>query len=575
MGPTGNCGRLIPCDNVRYANLMSQPTLSSLRQACVIVRAGGRCGTGFFVRSDLVLTCLHVVKDAVDNQSPIIVELRSRSVAAHLSSYDYEQDVAALRLDDPVGEIAPLSIAATGYKISVRQAVEFFGFPSSANSSGQLFHGEVDDVCGQDLRGGSALVIYSRNITAGAELQGFSGSPVCSKGVVIGQLRQIIPDAKDGAQFGRVFASPISHLNKILLTELSVPTEPVSPKLKTLPSHYDKDAYIQRPQIERDVLNWLATHGRPTLIWGPRQSGKNWVISHVISTWKSDHSKSPVVTCDVRQLILNLSSEEKVDGFLLSLARDIARQLLGEESGEQFVATYWNVKGGVYRALENTLDRLLRVCQSEKRTPLVLVLYCADHLLTTEYCDSFFNMLRGWAQLDRDPWRALRVLVEVSTSPARLTKSIYSSPFVNLTEPLRVESFTVEQVEELARLYGVECTVRELKAIHQWLGGHPHLTSVLFYRIKSGGSSVREKRRNPPAEFSRHVENYRQQLEKNRSLKDALQRIHQDPLAAVSRDAIEELTLSGLIVRSKHQGQDGYRLAAEIYRELIEAPHVR
>ena len=209
---------------------------SAVKAACALVETETQRGTGYLVSWRFLLTCWHVVRESPSG--PIRVHLGQRTQEARLVRSDPAHDLALLALDEPVAELAPLPLAD---EVPQRGAEwESYGFPAAMLRSGILLTGVVQDVHGQDLGERPALVLQSSQVTAGAELQGFSGSPVVSGGRVIGQLRQIVPDRQGGAQYGVLFACAAASL-RALVSELPEPAAPASEEAKSAQASRRRD----------------------------------------------------------------------------------------------------------------------------------------------------------------------------------------------------------------------------------------------------------------------------------------------------------------------------------------------
>lgn len=187
-----------------------------MKNSVALLLCQDRRGTGYLVLPDCVLTCYHVVEPAVPD-GWIRVIFAHGEYLAQVSLMDIENDCAVLRLSQPVLAVPPLPLGREPPRRG--GAWQSYGFPAATLSSGLLIDGELQDEDGRNLRQRAALVLHSRNVTAGALMQGFSGSPVVADGVVIGQLQQIVPDETLGAHFGVVFATPARVLFPLLPQE--------------------------------------------------------------------------------------------------------------------------------------------------------------------------------------------------------------------------------------------------------------------------------------------------------------------------------------------------------------------
>lgn len=187
-----------------------------MKESVALLVCGDRRGTGYLVLPDCVLTCYHVIQPAVPD-GWIRVVFPHGEYLGQVSLLDIDNDCAALRLSQPVLAAPPLRLGREPPRRG--RPWQSYGFPAATLESGLLIDGDLQDEDGRNLRRQAALVLHSRNVTAGALMQGFSGSPVLADGVVIGQLQQIVPDETLGAHFGVVFATPARLLAPLLPQE--------------------------------------------------------------------------------------------------------------------------------------------------------------------------------------------------------------------------------------------------------------------------------------------------------------------------------------------------------------------
>ena len=198
--------------------------LPTLKAACALLslqgNGGSTRGTGYLVAPNLLATCAHVVRDAGLN-GLVQVCLATHALVGRVASWDLSADCALVEIPAPDVDdrpsVVPLGLASTCGR---GDAWDAYGFPAITNHLGLLVQGDVQDSDGHSEHGASELVLYSRNVTAGALLQGFSGSPVLSGGKVIGHLKRVVAAMDDGATLGIVYACPARALAR-LLVELS------------------------------------------------------------------------------------------------------------------------------------------------------------------------------------------------------------------------------------------------------------------------------------------------------------------------------------------------------------------
>ena len=100
-------------------------------------------------------------------------------------------------------------------------------------------------------------------------------------------------------------------------------------------------------------------------------------------------------------------------------------------------------------------------------------------------------MLRSWCEESRQNnlWENLRLVVAYSTEQY-FCLDINHSPF-NIGLPIRLQEFTQEQVEELARRYWLRWTAgNESAQLISLIGGHPALTQLALYYLNCGAITL-------------------------------------------------------------------------------------
>jgi hypothetical protein len=223
-----------------------------------------------------VLTCYHVIATAFPAGLVRVVFPHGEYVA-RVSRVDAENDCALLRFERPITAVAPLVIQAHSIEKAARW--ESFGYPAATWESGLLIEGEVQDSLGTNLRRCPSLVLHSRNATAGALMQGFSGSPVVAGGVVIGQLQQIVPDERNGAQFGVLFATPASALLSMLprsTAEVASPYVGLSAfQREDAPRFFGRETLTARLYESYRAAYFAEAGARLITILGPSGAGKS------------------------------------------------------------------------------------------------------------------------------------------------------------------------------------------------------------------------------------------------------------------------------------------------------------
>lgn len=533
---------------------------SELKAACARITCADRRGTGFLITPDTILTCAHVVGTGIEVDVEFIPQGK---LLGYVEQIDEVNDIALIKLKESMTNIRPLPLEIN-LDSSNRCSFEAYGFPSATENAGFLLRGEVQDVAGQDLRGRHALVLYSPNVTAGAHLQGFSGAPVWRTGRVIGQLRQVIPDVKSGAQYGVVYACPASYMARFSSYNITKPR----PLLRAPGGSYDAGVYVSRPHDEKQAHSYLCTAGKPAILWGPERFGKTWLIERLLENWQITYPQGRVARLNLNEF--STDDFKTYSKFLYQLSYQVAEQILGST---QLLLNEWTEDRTPNFRIKEVMRSVLQKSGCSISEPMVIVLDNADALIPyNEIMVDFFKILRSWADEKKPPWPTLRILLAVSISPSRLTQGVQSSPFENLSDPILLEPMNLEQIGVLAETYGLEWQQRERLRLHDWVGGHPYLVSVLLHEAALENAPLDRLIADPPVPIEQHLKRRRELLIKNSNFADALRKIIACGTCLIEDDVCREaLFQAGLIerVRGDQRKRDHYRLRGEIYKEIL------
>lgn len=325
--------------------------------------------------------------------------------------------------------------------------------------------------------------------------------------------------------------------------------------------HYDPIWYIHRKWAEQEAETYLDIPGKPVILWGPELFGKTWLLEYMLDKKRLQDRPWRIARVNLNSIVG--AGRGSYDDFLFEVALTISEEL-GE--GEAWVAAWQadRVRNG-----KRKLTRLLKTFLARESRPLIVAIDRADAIMDTGFREDFFALLRSWADDRELPWPELRLLLSVSTTPARLTQHTYNSPFSGLSEPIELDSLDHSQIEQLALRYGVSHTREDLNQIERYLGGHPYLVRLAM--------SVCAQRQTPLAEllkanyearpFERHLRHCRSYLDGREGLWEALSQVGRSGSRQVDSEAFEHLRRLGLV----RQGKDGvYRLGAELYGRLLE-----
>ena len=245
--------------------------------------------------------------------------------------------------------------------------------------------------------------------------------------------------------------------------------------------------YIQRSPLEETAFGEITHPGCLLRIKAPRRTGKSSLLNRLL-----DYGK----TKGYRSIKLNLNEVDTAtfssfDRFLRWFCANLSLQL-GLPSQ---VDTLWDEDMGSKVNCKLYVERYLFSRVSE---PILLGIDELNRVF--EYVPTahdFLPMLRVWHEQSKDDpaWQKLRLVLVHSTDfyvPLKLNQS----PF-NVGLAVNLPSFTLGQMQELAKRYGLEPLTHgsgawQLKSLHYLVAGHPYLSGLAFYALRQKQTTLND-----------------------------------------------------------------------------------
>jgi hypothetical protein len=232
-------------------------------------------------------------------------------------------------------------------------------------------------------------------------------------------------------------------------------------------------------------------------------------------------------------------------------------------------ATWSSLKGDAKRKINDLLaNTVLRSLPG----PLLLIVDRADLIVGRPFYDAFSGLLRGWAESSvfKEPWKKLRLLVSVSTPPARLSTEINQSFFYNLSDPIEVSNLDPAQIEKLAERHSVALSAADLDRLMSIAGGHPYLVRAILFDLAHERYSLDDLASGVPQGKSLaadHLREHRARLDASPELGQAFAALAKDPAARVDDKILGALIRQGLVRQGEH-GTHPVRYG--LYQRLLE-----
>jgi hypothetical protein len=241
--------------------------------------------------------------------------------------------------------------------------------------------------------------------------------------------------------------------------------------------------YVKRSPIEERCAREILKPGALIRIRAPKRMGKTSLLNRIVADAK---------TLGYHALRLDLRQAEEqfltsLDTFLQWFCVNVSRKL---ELPPQ-LDDYWDERFGTIVSCTTYFQSHLL---GQLNNCLLLGLDEVDWLFeTSKIAQGFFALLRSWHEEanNLEIWQQLRLVVVHSTE-VYIPLNINQSPF-NVGLPIRLPELTLEQVQELARQYGIRWSASsEVERLTAMVGGHPYLVQLALYHLHSGEMTLDE-----------------------------------------------------------------------------------
>jgi DNA-binding Xre family transcriptional regulator len=318
--------------------------------------------------------------------------------------------------------------------------------------------------------------------------------------------------------------------------------------------------YLERVQIEEQIDREITKPGALVRIKAPREMGKTSLLLRSLDEAKRRGYHT--VSLNLEQVDRSILSD--LPQFLRWLCANTARQLQLKPQLED----YWDEDLGSKISCSAYFQEYLL---AQIDTPLVLALDEVNQIFEhPQVARDFLPLLRSWFEEAKTLaiWQKLRPIVVHSTEiyvPLQLTQS----PF-NVGLPIQLPYFGLEEVQQLARCYGLNWSDGgEANQLMRLVGGHPALVHMAIYHLSSGEiglSQLLETAATPTGIYHHHLLRHWVTLAEQPELASALQMVMQanEPVALAPILA-HKLTSLGSIA----QFGDRFVPSCELYRQAF------
>ena len=241
--------------------------------------------------------------------------------------------------------------------------------------------------------------------------------------------------------------------------------------------------YLQRSNCESVCYQTIAKLGSLIRIKGAKWMGKTSLLNRILEQGRSQGQKTIYLDCGS----IERSIVQDLDRLLPWLCVMVSRQLELDNK----VKEYWDTD--ILGSNDNCSVYFEEYILAETSSNIILTLDNIDKLFShAEVIEDFFGMLRSWHEKGKvyHCWAKLKLILAHSTE-VYVPLDINQSPF-NTGVPILLEEFTLEQVEFLASLYQLNWERPQISQLMNLIGGHPYLTRLAMYQIKTAGITIEQ-----------------------------------------------------------------------------------
>ncbi|HEY9614276.1 AAA-like domain-containing protein [Allocoleopsis sp.] len=306
-------------------------------------------------------------------------------------------------------------------------------------------------------------------------------------------------------------------------------------------------AYICRPPIEELAYQEISKPGSVIRIKAPKQMGKTSLVLRLLD--QAQGADYHTVYLDFQQA--DESVFNSLDKFLRWFCANVSQQLRLKPMLDE----YWDEDIGSKVSCTLYFQAYLL---PEIDRPLVLALNEVNRIFEyPKIAQDFLALLRSWYEEAKqvEILEKLRLVVVHSTE-VYITLNINQSPF-NVGLPIKLPEFSWEQVQDLARLYGLEWTDgSQARTLMAMVGGHPYLVQLaLYHLVNSSEPSLEQLLSEAPTItgiYSTHLRGLYYTLQTNLELASAFKKVimaqdsvELNPLMAYKLESLGLVKLAG------------------------------
>lgn len=212
-------------------------------------------------------------------------------------------------------------------------------------------------------------------------------------------------------------------------------------------------------------------------IKGPRQFGKTSMMIRLLHFVKTTSNSTRVAFIDF----------QSIENEFFSSHSKLWKRIIDDISFQIEIASQdrnnWDHKASTLQNLNNFVEYIF---DKSTKDSLLICLDEADRVLTKNIGQDFFGLIRAIYNRGaiEQIWRRINWCIATSTEPSYYLTDINQSPF-NIGLNISLPKFNYNNIISLASKMRIELHESEIHHIAHFLGGHPYLTHLLLFHVKS------------------------------------------------------------------------------------------
>lgn len=241
-------------------------------------------------------------------------------------------------------------------------------------------------------------------------------------------------------------------------------------------------AYVERPLLESRCYDLLMHAGALVRIKAPRQMGKTSLVNHVLKQAERQGYRTVYLSLDLAEQTNFTNLDNLLKWFCLTVGNGLGLP--------HRLADCWDDRFCTSKVNATTYFEEYLLADPQ---PLILCLDKLDHVFRySQIASDFLGLIRAWHEQAkaRDIWKRLRLVITHSEEPVALNP--HQSPF-NVGVLIELPELDPQQVETLAKQYGLSLNSTQIQQLMELVGGHPYLVQHALSHFQADPTLLLEK----------------------------------------------------------------------------------